>query len=135
TRARTTAETSGLMEPLLYSLNNLASLYLQLGSFETSLQISRDALSGPASHANAAMHAKLLVQEAQALLRLKRFSEGEPIYRLAIAQIVDSGDLDAAARSWTTLGSEYIYAGRYVEAELALSEALRLVRTHRLRAS
>src|SRR6185312_11013471 len=44
-------------------------------------------------------------------------------------------DMDAAARSWTGLGLYYLQFGRYPDAEWALTEALRLVRTHRLKAS
>src|SRR6185436_4135758 len=50
-------------------------------------------------------------------------------------QIADSGDLDGTARSWTAFGLYYLQADRYVEAEWALSEALRIVRTHRLKAA
>lgn len=134
-RARDTAEASGEMVPLIYALNNLASLYLQMGAPGNALRISRDALAGPAGHANAGMRARLFYDEAQALATLDRFPEAEPIFRQALDQSMDAGDLDFAARGWSGLGNYYIDAGRYTEAEWALSESLRLVRTHRLKAA
>ena len=53
TRARALAESSGEMVPLIYSLNNLASLYLHMGGTEAALRISREALAGPAGYADA----------------------------------------------------------------------------------
>ncbi len=135
TRARETATASGEMLPLIYALNNLASLYLQMGAPESALNISRDALAGPAGHADAAMRGKLLYQEAQALTMLGRFPQAEPIFRQSLDQIMDAGDLDGAARCWASLGGYYLDAGRFAEAEWALSESLRLVRTHHLKAS
>jgi CHAT domain-containing protein len=135
TRARETAETAREPIPLAYALNNLASLYLQMGAPDRALRIARDAMSGFAGHADAGMRGKLFYQEAQALATLGRFPEAEPIFRQALGQIMDAGDLDAAARCWAGLGSYYLDAGRYPEAEWALSEALRLVRTHHLQAA
>jgi CHAT domain-containing protein/tetratricopeptide (TPR) repeat protein len=133
--ARDTAQASGEMVPLIYALNNLASLYLQMGSPRDALRISSDALDGPAGHANGGMRAKLLYQKAQALKVLGRFQEAEPVFRQSLEQMVDTADLDSAARSWANLGGDYLDAGRYEDAEWALSESLRLVRTHRLKAS
>jgi CHAT domain-containing protein len=133
--ARDTARASGEMVPLIYALNNLASLYLQMGSPRDALRISGDALDGPAGHANAGMRAKLLYQKAQAMATLGRFSEAEPIFRQSIAQIAETGDMDGAARCWAGLGAYYIDAARYDDAEWALSESLRLVRTHHLKAA
>ena len=133
--AKETAQASGEMVPLIYSLNNLASLYLQMGSPGDALRISSDALSGPAGHADAGTRARLLYEEAQALKVLGRFSEGEPIFRQSLQQLTDAGDLEEAARFWANLGGDYLDAERYEDAEWALSESLRLVRTHRLKAS
>lgn len=133
--AKETAQSSGEMVPLIYSLNNLASLYLQMGSPRDALRISRDALAGPAGHADAGTRARLLYEEAQALKDLGRFSEGEPIFRQSLQQLMDAGDLEEAARFWANLGGDYLDAGRYKDAEWALSESLRLVRTHGLKAS
>ena len=135
TLARHTAEASGEMVPLIFALNNLSSLYLQMGSPDEALRISQDALAGPAGQADAGMRGKLFYQEAQSLAMLNRFAEAEPIFRRALTQIGDSGDLDATARGWTGLGAYYLQFGRYAEADWALSEALRVVRTHRLKAA
>ncbi len=134
-RARDMAKGAGELVPLAFALNNLASLYLQMGAPENALRVAQGALSGPASRADGATHARLLFQQAQALIALGRFSEGERSYQQAIAAITDAGDLEATARGWANLGSEYLDAGRYADAERALSESLRLVRTHRLKAS
>lgn len=135
TLAKDTARASGEMVPLIYALNNLASLYLQMGSPGDALRISSDALRGPAGHADAGMRAKLLYQKAQALKVLGRFPEAEPVFRQSLQQMVDTGDLDAAARGWANLGGDYLDASRYADAEWALSESLRLVRTHHLSAA
>ena len=134
-RARSIAEASGEMVPLIFALNNLASLYLQMCERDNALRTARAALAGPAGHADAGMRAKLFYQEAQALADLDRLPEAEPVYSQAIAQMMDAGDLDAAARAWANLGSHYIDTSQYQDAERALSESLRLVRTHRLKAA
>ena len=133
--ARDTAQASGEMVPLIYALNNLASLYLQMGAPQDAIRIAGDALDGPAGHANAAMRAKLFYQKAQALMVLDRLPEAEPIFRQSLEQMIDAGDLDGAARGWSNLGEHYLKALRYDDAEWALSESLRLVRTHHLKAS
>ena len=134
-RARETAEASHEAVPLIYALNNLASLYLQMGAPETALRISRDALAGPAGRADAGKRGKLLYEEAQALTTLGRFPEAEPIFYQALEQITDAGDLDGAARGWAGFGGYYLEAGRLDDAERALDESLRLVRTYRLHAA
>ena len=133
--ARRTAEASGERVPLLYALTNMASLYLQMGAPDRALGISREALNGPAAHAAEGMYGKLLNQEAQALAMLGRFPEAEPVFREALTRMVDANELEGAARCWEGLGGYYIDAGRYADAEWALSEALRLVRTHHLKAA
>jgi len=133
TRARRTAETHGEMRALIFALNNLASLYLQMGDPEDALRIAREALDGPAGHADPAMRAKLLCQEAMALAKLGLFDKAEPIFLQGLSQITANGDLDGAARVWSGLGSYYIDAGRYQDAEQALDKSLRLVRDHGLR--
>ncbi len=135
TLAKRTAETFDEPLPLSYALNNLASLYLQMGAPGDALRISREALAGPARHADTAILGKLLYQEAQALTMLNRFPEAEPIFREAAEQMMKALDLDAAARCRATFGGYYLDAKRYEDAERELSESLRLTRTHRLRAS
>ena len=135
TLGKKTAEKYGAMKPLIYAENDLASLYLQMGDPDRALRIAREGLDGPAGHADTGMRAALLQQEAQALAMLHRLPEAEPIYREALDGLMNAGSLDAAARVWAGLGDYYIDAGRYDDAERALSESLRLVRTHHLRAS
>jgi CHAT domain-containing protein len=135
TLGKTTAEKHGAMKPLIYAENDLASLYLQMGDPDHALQIAREGLGGPAGHADAGMRSTLLQQEAQALAMLHRLPEAEPIYREALDGLMNAGSLDAAARVWAGLGDYYIDAQRYDDAERALSESLRLVRTHHLKAS
>ena len=48
---------------------------------------------------------------------------------------MNTGDFDAAARGWANLGGDYVDIGRYSDAEKALLESLRLVKTHHLRAA
>ncbi len=135
TRARLVAQRSGEMVPLIYALNNLTGVYLQMGVPDQALRLAREALAGPAGHAHAGTRAKLLYQEAQALATLGRLPEAEPLYRQSLGLLVETGDLDTAARSWAGLGHKYIDAGRYADAEPALNESLRLTRTHRLKAA
>jgi CHAT domain-containing protein/tetratricopeptide (TPR) repeat protein len=135
TRARKLAESSGEMVPLIYALNTLSSLYLHMGEPANALRLSVAALEGPAGHADARMRARLFYEKAQALTDLGRFPEAEPIFRQSLAQMMAVNDLDASARAWAALGEFYIDAGRLDDAEWALSESLRLVRTHRLKAA
>lgn len=135
TRARAMAESSGEMVPLIYTLNNLAALYLHMGEPEKALSLSQGALAGPAGHAHAGMRARLIYQQAQSLADLDRFPEAEPVFRQALDAMMDVHDLDGAARGWSALGKYYIDANRYADAEWALSESLRLARTHRLKAA
>ncbi len=135
TRARASAEACGAMVPLIRTLDNLASLYLQMGEPEQALRIARSALAGPAGNAEADAHAKLFYQEAQALAMLGRLPEADPIFRQAIAQMLSLNKFDAAARSWTSLGGYLLHTGRYQEAESALEQALHLVRLHNLKAA
>lgn len=121
--------------PLLATLNNLASLYIQMGQPENAVRIAGEALTSPAADADHDTHAKLLCQLAMARMQLGQFDQAEPIYRQAIRELMDQNDLDAAARAWGALGSDSLAVGHLEEAEWALSEGLRLVRIHRLNAS
>ena len=134
-RARQLAESSRQYAPLASTLNNLASLYLQMGEPEAALDIARSALDGPTADAVPGGRAKLSYQMADALAQVNRFDEAEPLYRQAISGLVDRGDLDAAARVLGVFGDNSLHAGRLDEAEWALDEGLRLVRIHRLNAS
>ena len=134
-RARQLAESSRQYAPLASTLNNLASLYLQMGEPDAAMRMARSALDGPTSDAVPGGRAKLSYQLAAALAQLDRFDEAEPLYLEAISGLIDRGDLDAAARVLGLFGADCLRASRLDEAEWALSEGLRLVRIHRLNAS
>ena len=61
---------------------------------------------------------------------MKRFPEAEGIYRLAIEELKDQGDLDSAARILASLGSAELAANRVEYAEmLALERGTECFRT------
>jgi CHAT domain-containing protein/tetratricopeptide (TPR) repeat protein len=137
-KAREIAEASGLRAPLLVAMNNLAVLYLEMGDPEATMRVAKEALSTPGAEDPAdriGATSTLTYQLATALARLRRFDEAEPIYRQAIDGIAARDDLDATARVLGNFGNDCLEAGRLDEAEAALSEALRLVRFHRLDAA
>jgi CHAT domain-containing protein len=138
-RARRTAEAAGLRRPLLIAMNNLAALYLQMGDPDASLRVAKEGLSdvGGEDKENAAADASstLRFQMATALAQLHRFDEAAPIYRRAIQEIAEQDDFVVTARVLGNFGSACLEAGHLDEAEDALSEALLLVRLHRLNAS
>jgi CHAT domain-containing protein/tetratricopeptide (TPR) repeat protein len=133
--ARQVAQASRQFGPLAMTMNNLASLYLQMGDSDAAAAIAKEALGGPAGSADPAIRAKIRFQLARALVDQKRFGEAAVIYHLAIDELKDQGDLDSAARILASLGSAALKANRVDDAEAALSEALMLVRVHRLPAS
>jgi CHAT domain-containing protein/tetratricopeptide (TPR) repeat protein len=133
-KARQIAETSHLRVPLQMTLNNLANLYLEMGDSQAALRVASEGLAyhGPDS---TGVSPKIRFQLATALARLHRFDEAAPMYRQAIEELVDRGDMDATARVLGDFGGESLEAGRLEMAEDALSEALLLVRLHHLDAS
>lgn len=133
-QARQAAELSRQFLPLAMTLNNLASLYLQIGNAVAAATVAREALAGPAGSADPAVRPKLQFQLASALAALKRFDEAEGIYCAAIDELKEQGDLDSAVRVLAGLGSAALEANRVDEADGALSEALMLVRVHRIAA-
>ena len=135
TLARRTAESSHQLVPLAYTLNNLASLYIHMGQPENALRIARGALDGPAGNADNSMRARLLLQMGNALFETNQPDQGAAFYRQGIEGLMDLNELEAAARAWGGFGNDSLKAGRLDQAEWALSEGLRLVRTHRLNAS
>lgn len=133
--ARRTAEAAGKMRPLIFTLNNIASLYLRMGEPAEAVRIARQALDGPAGHADPVMRAKLLCQLAMALADLGRFDESRPVYRQAIAALLAQKDFDGAIRAWGAYGNDGLRAGHLDEAESALNEGRCLVETRHLTAS
>lgn len=75
---------------------------------------------------------KLRFQLASAFARLHRFDEARPMYRLAIDELDEQGDIDATARVLSSFGGAALDAGFIAEADAAMTEALRMVRIHRL---
>jgi CHAT domain-containing protein len=142
-KARRTADAAGLHRPLMIAMNNLAALYLQMGDPDATLRVAKEGLSNTGGHSggNAAANgiddpsSGLRFQMATALARLNRFDEAAPIFRQAIHEIAEQDDLVATARVLGNFGSACLDAGHLDEAEDALSEALLLVRLHRLNAS
>jgi CHAT domain-containing protein len=133
--ARRTAESARKMRPLIFTQNNLASLYIHMGQPEEAVRVAREALAGPAGHADAAMRGKLLCQLGKALADLNRFGEAGPAYREGIGQLVAQKDLEGAARAWGMLGNDSLKAQRLDEAEQALNESRRLEQTAHLNPS
>jgi CHAT domain-containing protein len=132
TRARSAAEQSNQVDPLATALNSLASLYVQTGQPENAVRVATQALNGPAGKANPSLRAKLLYHVALGQMMLGRFDEARPFYLEAIDLCLNERDPAAAAIAWSGLGGEFVKGNRLAQAETALSEALRLVRTHHL---
>ncbi len=134
-KARATARISRQFVPLAITLNNLASLYLQLDNPEAAAQIAQEGLEGPAAGAGGTVAPKLRFQLASALSSLHRFDEAQGFYWTAIDELEEQGDLDSTARMLASLGKSAIEADRLDVAEYALDRALLMVRTHNLKAS
>ncbi len=141
-KARTIAETSPFRVPYLAAVNNLASLYLEMGDPESTVRIAREGLSSvdlnkvsaeDRAGGNLGAVPKLKYQLAAGLAKLHRFDEAEPIYREAIRGIAELGDPEETARVLGNFGSDCLDAGHLDDADAALSEALRLIRLHDLR--
>ncbi len=134
-KARKAAQTSREFVPLAITMNNLASLYLQLGNPEAAIHIATEALAGPVGRADRTIRPKHRFQLASALARVDRFGEADSIYKAAVEELEEQGDFDSTARALASLGNAALEANRLDEAETALSKALLLVRIHRLTAS
>ncbi len=134
-QAREMARASRSLAALAAAENNMASLFLHMGDFARALQVSTDALAGPEGPAEPAIHGKLVFQRAIALAEMDRFPEAEPVYWQAIDELTDRSDLDSVARIKGELGAKYLKARRLDDAESVLSDALGMVRIHRLNAS
>jgi CHAT domain-containing protein/tetratricopeptide (TPR) repeat protein len=133
--ARQAAQTSRQFAQLAKIMNNLANLYLHMGNPAAAEAIAKRALDSQAGSADPTIRPQLRYQLAKALASQNRFDEAKDIYRLAIEELKEQGDLETAARILSSLGSSALEANRVDEAESALSEALMLVRVHKLAAS
>jgi len=134
-RAKQIAEAFRVRSALRFTLNNLAGLHLQMGDSEAAMRVARGALDAPDLNDDPAISSKLRFQLATSLARLHRFEEAAPLYRQAIAEILDRDEFVTAARMLGNFGSDCLDAGHIDEAEGALSEGLLLVRLHHLDAS
>lgn len=135
-RAREIARMSALAEPMLAASNNLASLYLEMGDPSAAMGVASETLRIASAHPDLddrlGAVPRIRFQLATALARLGRFREAEPVYRQAIEAISDGGDLETTARALSDFGNDCLNEGRLDQADAALSEALYLVRLHRL---
>ena len=134
-KARQIAQTAGKYVPLAITMNNLASLYLQMGNPAATVQIAMEALANAAGKGDPTIRAKLRAQLATALSNLHRFGEAEGFYGDAVEELKDQGDFDTTARVLANWGGDALVANRLDEAENVLSEALLLIRIHHLTAS
>jgi len=117
---------------LARTLNNLASLYLQMSNPEAAIQVAREGLSLTSGLPDRSIRPKLQFQLASALAKLHRFDEARPFYRAAIDELYEQGDIESTARALSSLGGAALDAGRVEEADAAMTEALRITRVHRL---
>jgi CHAT domain-containing protein/tetratricopeptide (TPR) repeat protein len=134
-KARQAAQTSGQFLVRAVTMNNLASLYLQLENPDAALQIAKEALAGPAGSVEPATRPRLQFVLAKALARLHRFDEAQATYWVAVDELEEQSDLDGAARILASLGIAALEANRLNDAENALSEALLMIRLHHLGSS
>lgn len=121
------AESAGKLRPLIYTLNNLASLYIRMGQFNKAVLTAQEALDGPAGHADAVTRALLLCEIGEATADLKRFDEAVPYYIDGINGLLGAGDPNMAATVLGDFGSDSLKERRLDLAEWALGEGLRLL--------
>jgi CHAT domain-containing protein/Tfp pilus assembly protein PilF len=139
-KARQIAEPAHEWYALAVAENSLANLYIHMGQPELAMRVANEALAATVGRVSPAMRATLLTQLGGALAELHRLPEAEPVYRQAIAElmdqkILDKQDLYIAALTWGQFGYEYLKENRLDKAEWALSEALRLMRMHEFKVS
>jgi CHAT domain-containing protein len=138
-KARSIAQISGQTGPELVAMNNIADLYLQMGDTAGAARIVREALAKSGPGTDSGTVSRLRYHLASSLSFLHHFDEAEPVYRRAISEMgsdaTNPADLEFLARMLGNFGDQCLEAGKLDEAEDALSEALRVVRTHRLSAS
>ena len=134
-RARQIAEDAKQPAPLSFALNNLASLYLQIGEPEKAANIGVEALRTLAGNGVSGNRARLQCEVGSALLQTQRPVEALGYYREGINGLMESGDLEGASLAWGMLGDDALKAGDVENADRAYTERLRLVRIHHLKAS
>lgn len=131
-RARHSAEALHDATVIAGAMNNLASLYNTSGHPEVARQVATQALAASAGVKDKGTRPKLQVQLAIALAKLNRFPEALVLYRDAVDQLVEQGDPGTGARVLSMLGGAAIEAGHSDDAEVALDEALWMIRSQHL---
>ncbi len=134
-RARKLAESAHDGKALAATLNNVASLYVQIGQYEQAMRVAKEGLARNAVDFEPEAHSKLRFQLAVSLAKLGRMDEAEPYFRMALAELTSEKNYTETAMIYGLLGTAYLRANRLPQAEQALNEGLRLVRAHKLNAS
>jgi tetratricopeptide (TPR) repeat protein len=134
-QARQIAAQSRSWLPLAYTMANLTSLYLRMMNPAAAAATAREALAGPEGRADPVTTITIRTLLATALAEMHRFEEALPIFRQAIFEMENRGEIEKTAGIWSMIGEEAMREHRYSEAETAFTEALRLVRVHHLKNS
>src|SRR5262249_49492658 len=93
---------------------------------------ARAALAGPQGVADPPTTTTIRSMLASALARQGRFEEATPLYRQAIFEAENRGDLDSASSIWCTWGFDALESDRVPLADTAFTEAFHLIRLHKL---
>ncbi|HYA15898.1 MAG TPA: CHAT domain-containing protein [Bryobacteraceae bacterium] len=111
-------------------LNNLASLYLATGRVGSARDTALEGLALPQQYVR--YRPQLQVQLARALALEGRFGDAVPVYRQAIDDLLDRGDVETTAAVLALFGESAMDAGRLDLAEDAFDQGLWLIRIHHL---
>ena len=133
--AQKVAQDAHQLRPLLFTLNSLASLYIQTGQYDNAVRTAREALNGPAGHADEDVRGRLVCEIAKSIAEMKRFDEAVPYYVEGVNVLLDAGDLEMAARVFGVFGNDSVTDGKLDEAEWALAEGLLVIRARGTSAS
>ena len=102
------------------------------GNPEAAAQISRQALDALPAGFDPKVRANSNISWHNLWPVSGGWAEARRFYTHAVAELEDHNDLNTAARVLASWGNDYLVANRLDDAESVLSEALRLVRVHRL---
>lgn len=129
-KAREIARRSRSSAALASTLNNLASLYLQIGNTAAAIEVANEALAGPAQSAGAGIQSRLRVQLAGAFAASHHFDQAEGLYRTAVAVLEDQQQFETAVQVRANWADYALDANRLDEAEAVLDQAFYLFTTH-----